>query len=208
MSKPKRMDQVRAIIETYLMTKSFKATARQLHVSRNTVREYVNRGLAGYPNLADTLSLTDSEFIALFFPTKVKEPSDQEEVFNNQIDYWLKELKRVGVTRYLLWEEYRQEHPDGYGYSWFCERFSQVVERRDLTMVLEHTPGECFQIDFAGKKMQWVDTLTGEVHFCEVLLVVLPFSQYTFAIALPSQKVADFVYGLNESLLLNGSRIG
>lgn len=198
------MDQVRAIIETYIATKSFKATARQLQISRNTVKEYVNRGLDKYPNLSDTLSLSDSDFVALYFPATVKELSEQEKVFNNRIDYWLKELKRVGVTRYLLWEEYRQEYPDGYAYSWFCERFSQVVDRRDLTMVLEHTPGECLQIDFAGKKMQWVDPLTGEVHLCEVLLVVLPYSQYTFAIALPSQKVADFVDGLNKSLLYFG----
>lgn len=204
MSKPKRMDQVRAIIETYLSTLSFKATARQLHISKNTVKEYVNRGLDKYPNLADTLCLSDTEFVALFFPPRVKEPNEQEQIFKNQINYWIKELKRVGVTRYLLWEEYRQEHPEGYGYSWFCERFSQEIERRDLTMVLEHTPGECLQIDFAGSKMQWVDVFTGEVHFCEVLLVVLPYSQYTFAIALPSQKVADFVEGLNEALLYFG----
>ena len=198
------MDQVRAIIETYLATKSFKATSRQLHISRNTVKEYINRGLAKYPDLSDTLSLTDSEFIALYFPERVKEPSDQEQVFASKIDYWLKELKRVGVTRHLLWEEYQQDHPNGYGYSWFCERFSKEVARRDLTMVLEHIPGECLQIDFAGKKMKWVDTQTGEVHFCEVLLAVLPYSQYTFAIALASQKVEDFVYGLNEALLYLG----
>ena len=26
-----------------------------------------------------------------------------------------------GVTLQLLWEEYRAEHPDGYGYTQFCE---------------------------------------------------------------------------------------
>ena len=31
------------------------------------------------------------------------------------------ELRRRGVTLLLLWEEYRAEHPEGYGYSRFCE---------------------------------------------------------------------------------------
>ena len=32
-----------------------------------------------------------------------------------------KELKRRAVTLLLLWEEYRAEHTDGYGYSRFCD---------------------------------------------------------------------------------------
>ena len=33
-----------------------------------------------------------------------------------------RELKsRKNVTLQLLWEEYKQNYPRGYGYSWFCE---------------------------------------------------------------------------------------
>ncbi len=31
------------------------------------------------------------------------------------------EMTRKGVTLLLLWEEYRAAHPDGYGYTWFCD---------------------------------------------------------------------------------------
>ena len=37
-----------------------------------------------------------------------------------------RELKRPGVTLLLLWEEYRGRHPDGLGYSLFCEIFQLV----------------------------------------------------------------------------------
>ena len=30
------------------------------------------------------------------------------------------ELKRKGVTLFLLWQEYKEINPDGYEYSWFC----------------------------------------------------------------------------------------
>ena len=39
------------------------------------------------------------------------------------------ELKRKGVTLKLLWQEYRTAHPDGYGYTWFCDKFA-VHQRR------------------------------------------------------------------------------
>ena len=33
------------------------------------------------------------------------------------------ELKRKGVALILLWQEYRESHPDGYAYTWFCTSF-------------------------------------------------------------------------------------
>ncbi len=96
------------------------------------------------------------------------------------------------------------DHLKGYGYSQFCERLKRAVGRKDLTLSLDHVPGEVMQVDFAGKKMHWVDEYSGEVHYCEVLIAVMPHSQHTFAIALDSQKVGDFVHGLNQALLFFG----
>jgi len=36
-----------------------------------------------------------------------------------------RELRRPGVTLMLLWQEYRQGEPQGYGYSRFCELYGQ-----------------------------------------------------------------------------------
>ncbi len=204
MGKIKRMDQVRQIIETFLSTDSIKATARRMQVSKNTVKGYVRRGQAHNEDLSKLLLLGDAEFIAIFYPCKNTGSVKRKDVFKGQIDYWIKELRRVGVTRYLLWEEYVESNPDGYSYSQFCEHLKREVGCRDLTINLNHTPGEVMQVDFAGKKMRWVDIATGEVHQTEVLVAVMPHSQYTFVIALASQKVADFIHGLNQALLFFG----
>ena len=34
-----------------------------------------------------------------------------------------KEMKQKGVALALLWEEYKQEHPDGYLYTQYCEYY-------------------------------------------------------------------------------------
>ena len=46
--------------------------------------------------------------------------SERYSDFVSRCDYFLEELKRRGVTRLLLWEEYRKDHPQGYGYTQFC----------------------------------------------------------------------------------------
>ena len=198
MGKFKRMDQVRTIIKTYLSTNSIRATAARLQVSKNTVKQYVRAGQAFHEDLSKLLLLEDAALMAVFYPDKNTVAQKRMNDFQSKISYWVTELKRVGVTRHLLWEEYIEQHPDGYSYSQFCEHFKREVGQRDLTIQIAHKAGQVLQVDFAGKKMQWVDQGTGEVHECEVLVGVMPMSQYTFVIALPSQKVADFIHGLNQ----------
>ena len=44
------------------------------------------------------------------------------------------ELKRKGVTLFLLWEEYKAVHPDGFQYSWFCKSYREWAGKVDLVM--------------------------------------------------------------------------
>lgn len=202
MGKIKRMDQIRQIIKTYLATSSIKATARRLQVSKNTVKLYVRLGQAHDEDLSQLLLLPESALYSIFYPSKDPQSDlDRRAVFSSKVDYWIKELRRVGVTRHLLWEEYRREYPQGYSYTQFCEHLRRELGRRDLTIRLNHEPGKVMQVDFAGHKMHWIDESSGEVHQAEVLVAVFPHSQYTFAIALPSQRVGDFIHGLNQAFL-------
>lgn len=204
MAKRKRMDQIKSILRNYLESGSIKATARQLKVSKNTVREYVRLAEAHSLDLANLLAQDEPALAQILIPPQAPK-NKRLAVFEQQVDHWLRELRRVGVTRHLLWQEYRHEHPAGYGYTQFCEHLKRAAQRRDLTLPLEHDPGEVLMLDFAGKRLHWVDAGTGELHPCEVLIGVLPFSQYSFCIALPSQRIPDFVHGLNACLLFLGA---
>ena len=64
-------------------------------------------------------------------------------------------------------------------------------------MVLQHHPAEQLFIDFAGKKMSYVDRDTGEIVPCQVFVACLPYSDYSFAMAVPSQSIGDFLYALD-----------
>lgn len=88
-----------------------------------------------------------------------------EEAFKN-VDG---EFGKVGVTKFLLWNEYRLSNPDGYSYPQFSKLYRERSETVDVTMHMEHKPGEKFYIDYTGKKIPYVDRSTGEVKDAEIL---------------------------------------
>ena len=138
------MDQLKVILQTYLETQSIRATARRLQMSKNTVKDYIRRGQNYNRDLSTLLQLPEQELLNVFYlPDKEaeRESPHRKDVFAARVDYWIKELRRVGVTRHLLWEEYREEHPEGYGYSQFCGHLKRAIGRKDLTLSMSHIPG-------------------------------------------------------------------
>ena len=61
-------------------------------------------------------------------------------------DYIHKELLKPGTTIKLLWEEYvddcRSIKSPFYQYSYFCERYHDYVKKHNLTMHINHKPGD------------------------------------------------------------------
>ncbi|SAL87633.1 integrase catalytic region [Caballeronia choica] len=53
-----------------------------------------------------------------------------------------REIGRKGVTLDLLWQEYKAQHPDGCGYSWFCKAYQEWAQRLPVTMRQTHVPGQ------------------------------------------------------------------
>jgi len=204
MRNTKRMDQIKAILSSYLESPNIKATARKLGVSKNTVRSYLQRARTINSDLKFVLEMDETELAKLLLPVVSVGEQSRARYFQEHEKEWLKELPRVGVTRHRLWEEYQSDQPGGYGYSQFCARLQKAIARKDLTLALTHVPGETMMVDFAGKKLHYVDPSTGEVIYTEILVVCMPHSQYTFVVALASQKIADFVDGLQKAFVFFG----
>jgi len=107
---------------------------------------------------------------------------------------WIhQELKRVGVTLHLLWEEYREVYPQGYGYSQFCELYRRWAGKLKPSMRQHHRAGEKTFIDFSGKQPHLVDRRTGEQIPVELFVAALGASSYTYAEATLTQKLHDWV---------------
>jgi transposase len=84
-----------------------------------------------------------------------------------------RELRRPGVTLQLLWEEHRAVHPDGYGYSRFCELYRAWEARLSPTMRQSHVAGERMFVDYAGTTLEVIDASTGETMTAQLFVAVL-----------------------------------
>ncbi len=104
-----------------------------------------------------------------------------------------RELRRKGVTLQLLWMEYKAAAPSGYQYSQFCRHYRCWQRRLDVVMRQEHRAGERCFLDFPGDTLPIVDPATGEIHPAELFVAVLGASSYTYAEALASQALPDWV---------------
>jgi transposase len=97
------------------------------------------------------------------------------------------------VTLQLLWEEHRAAHPDGYGYSRFCERYRTWEARLSPTMRQSHVAAERLFVDYAGTTLAVIDASTGEAMTAQLFVAVLGASNYTYAEATWTQGLSDWI---------------
>ena len=120
---------------------STRDIAVALAMPRTTVRNYLDRAAeAGlrWPLPADT---DDRELEEWLFGRAAPPPA----IPNKPVPDWEmvhRELRRAHVTLMLLWTEYRERCPNGFGYSWFAERYRGYADRLDVVMRQEHRAGE------------------------------------------------------------------
>src|SRR5215475_1704374 len=104
------------------------------------------------------------------------------------------ELKRKGVTKQLLWEEYAEANPDNhYQRSQFFFLYQQWRARLKLSMRQTHRAGEKMFVDYAGQTIPIINPTTGEVDQAQIFVAVLGASNYTFIEATISQKLHDWI---------------
>ena len=103
------------------------------------------------------------------------------------------ELRRPSVTLRLFWQEYRQNHPAGYGYSRCCELYDRWAGTLDPVRRPVHSPGAKMFVDWAGQTLL-IDTGTDGTRASVFLFVaVLGASNKTFAQAFPNPKLASWI---------------
>ena len=90
----------------------------------------------------------------------------------------------------LVWEEYRQQHRDGYSYSQFRRHFlDHTSAGAEPRMRREHAPGAACEVDYAGMTLA-ISTAEGQA---SIFVGCLPFSGYLYAEATWTQTAEDWL---------------
>ena len=103
------------------------------------------------------------------------------------------ELARPGVTRLLLWQEYKAQCPDGWQYSAFCDQYRRWLSTQELVLRHNHTLGEKLFVDYAVHTVGVTDRHTGEIRQAQIFVAVLGASNYTYAEATWTQSLPDWL---------------
>jgi transposase len=169
---------------------SYEAIGKSCNLGHTTVGEYLRRakdaGL-GWP-LSDNMD--DNLLEQLLYP-----PAPGPDV-NRAIPDWEKvhkDLKKDGVTLFLLWQEYKETCPDGYEYSWFCRSYREWAGKIDVVMRFNHRAGETLFVDYAGQTIPIIDKSTGEIKESQIFVATLGASNYTYSEATRTQSLPDWI---------------
>lgn len=192
--KPIAMEQLKQILQLKVDGVSIREISRRVGISRNSVRKYLSRlSIEPSSNVELAQQAYENDMLELD-ATRLQDLADH-------LLYASKELSKTGVTRQILHQEYLTAHPDGYSYSRYCYHLHQHLKNRDLSMHLEYEPADTIMIDFAGKRLAYMDPDTGELIECQVFVAILPFSGLIFSMAVHSQRSEDFIACINAMLL-------
>jgi transposase len=197
-NQPLSMNKLHLILRFLIEGKSRRYISRTVSISRNTVDKYVGIFGSHTYSLAELYKLPEGELIEIVQPGFKPNVSQLE--LQEHFNWAVKELKKVGVTKQLLWENYKSEHANCPGYSQYCDHFSKYLKTQELSYIFEHKAGDKLMVDFAGKKLQIIDYETGEVTQVEFFVGVLACSGYTFGMACQSQQSPDFLGCLGACL--------
>ena len=166
-----------------------RATARVCGMSHSTVLEYERRASKAGLSWEQVEEMDLGTLERRLFPRRATDSP-------RPLPEWSEihaELKRPGVTLQLLWEEYREIHPEGYQYSRFCDLYRSWRGKLDLSMRQDHQAGEKVFVDYCGHTVAVADASSSTERRAQVFVAVLGASNYTYAEATWSQGMVDWI---------------
>ena len=201
----KDMSLIKQVLQLKQLGESNRGVSRKLPIDKETVNSYVRTLKANGWSIDELLSKDDPELERMFHAGSPAYSDPRMTDFLARLPYFREQLtnSKLHVTRQLLYEEYIKGYPDGYGKSQFYFHLKQnLVAQKDCTAMLTETynPGEKLMVDFAGDKLSYVNPETGEITKVEVFVACMPYSDYTYAICVPSQKTEDFIFAIRMCL--------
>lgn len=193
--------------------------ARSCSVAQSTVHEYLKAAAAAGVSWPVPPEWDDQQLEAAIFNTPLpaagwnKNPLPDFAAIHQDLQ------KHRNLTLQLVWDEYRQANPEGYGYSRFCELYRNWLGKRDVVLRQTHRAGEKLFVDYAGDKIPIWNPETGEVALeASIFVAVLGASSYTYAEATESQdlpcwigshiRTFEFIGGLTEAIVPDNTRTG
>jgi len=198
------MSKIRRLIQLHEQGRSNLFISDYLEISRTTVIKYLSLFTVLGISTDKLLSMSDVDLDKLFVEPLPKVMPPKLKDLYKFFPYMDKQLKKPGVTKTMMWQEYYSNHPGGFMSTQFCEHYQRWSKKANPVMHIVHKAGDKLYVDYAGKKLELVDKQTGEVRQVEFFVATLGASQYTYAEATLSQGKEDFIRSVENALYYYG----
>ncbi|MGA1846333.1 IS21 family transposase [Deferribacter abyssi] len=186
------MSMVKDVLRLRFQNKlSYRAISRSLGVPKSTVLDYCTRFQITGLSIEEGLKLLDNELEDKLFPERKAKSRNNRPL--PDFAYIAEEIRKKGVTWLLLWQEYKERHPEGYNYTQFKKYCQDYIQRLSPTMRQIYHAGETMFVDYSGLTMNMVDASTGEEKAVQIFVAVLGASGAVFVHATPNQKQSSFI---------------
>ncbi len=186
------MHKIREILRQGLESnRGQHSIAASCSVSSGTVNKYLNIANEKGLSYGDIKGMSDQELwnlLGIESKTKLQKKDTLPDWGHVHT-----ELKKKGVTLQLLWEEYREETPDGYKTSQFNYHYGNWKKKLNLSMRQTHKAGEKMFVDYAGQTIPVTDKVAGKITDCQIFVAVLGSSNYSFAECTATQNLSDWI---------------
>jgi len=187
------MKKIREVIRLKSTTEmSDRKIARALNISRPAVAKYW-QGFSSSGLLFEQIEeMADSELLRMVEKPRIEKCNKYQQLIK-YFPHFVIELQRTGVTLHLLWQEYKQKHPEGFQYSQFCHHFLMWRKSSEVRMHINHKAGDKMFVDYAGDKLTYIDRKSGKEKRVEVFVAILGASGLTYAEGSVSQEKEEWI---------------
>lgn len=193
---PKKRTEVEKIREIFRLCLelnfSIRKAAEAIEVSKTTVGEYLAEFKRSGLSYQDFTRMSDTEIFDLFEKSNKSSNPLYDDLSKDFTNYQM-ELKRPGVTLYLLWEEYKERNKEGFSYSRFCHHYRMWESKLQPDLHRNHKAGERMYADYTGKKMPVMNRNTGAIREADIFVGILGASQLTYVEASWGQTLEEWV---------------
>ena len=187
------MRKLKEVLRLASLGLSQHAIARSCSISQSTVHEYVTAAAAAGLEWPLPEEWDDTRIEQALYPQRPapavwrKHPEPDWPPIHEELQ------THKDLTLQLVWLEQRENDPEGYGYSRFCDLYRQWLKRLDLVLRQDHRAGEKMFVDYAGATIPIHDPQTGAIEEAAVFVAVQGASSYTFAEATSGQDLPNWI---------------
>ena len=190
------MKKLREVLRLHFECKlTNRKIAKALSLSPTTVGSYLLAAEIAELQWQEVSSLNDAELIVRIEPhCQQLSRSSKRRKLIEFIDIH-NQLKKKGVTRELLHQEYQRScgSAKAISYTEFCRQYRQFKKTLKPSMRQTHTAGEKIFVDYAGPTIDIYNQETGAAQQAMIFVGVLGASNFTYAEATFTRSLPDWI---------------